>query len=54
MIALFNKARIVAFDKIASKITKMINLCNKLNATSVEVRLQDATKIGRISLLIVP
>ncbi|RNA44778.1 methyltransferase NSUN6, partial [Brachionus plicatilis] len=40
-----NKGRIIAFDKIASKIHKMKELCKNFGATSVECHVQDATKI---------
>lgn len=41
-----NKSRIIAFDKISSKISKMKDLCKKLGSTCIECYCQDATKIG--------
>jgi len=41
-----NKSKIIAFDKIASKINKMKLMCTKMNATCVECFCQDGTKIG--------
>ncbi len=41
------KSRIVAFDKISSKIDRMKLLCDKLDAKCVECLTKDATKIGK-------
>ncbi len=46
-----NKSRILAFDKIPSKITKMKELCETMNASCIECVSQDATKISKITIL---
>lgn len=40
------KGRIIAFDKISSKISKMKELCDTLGAKCIECFAQDATKIS--------
>ena len=45
----FFKSRIVAFDKISSKVEQMKSLCDKMDATCIECSVQDSTKIGKPS-----
>ena len=42
-----NKSRIVALEKIASKVERMRALCERLGAKCVECLCQDATKLDR-------
>ncbi len=40
-----NKAQIIAFDKVPSRVKILQGLCEKLKATCIECKCQDATKI---------
>lgn len=40
------KAKIIAFEKIKSKVVKMKEMCQMMGASSIECICQDATKIG--------
>ena len=40
-----NNARIIAFDKVPSRVKILQSLCEKLKASCVECKCQDATKI---------
>ena len=48
-----NKSKIIAFDKISSKVNRMKDMCAKMNATCVECFCQDATKLGEYTFLMV-